>query len=401
MEERQARQREDLWDQLWNVLPYVLLVVAATLAALRAPARAELLITLALTGLLIVWHAWLVTAHPQWRERKLAPMAVYYVGLLALTAALVRRDPAYLLVAIGCYPMAFVALPGAWSYAGVLATSVLLAGGPTAVVRSENPAFTYGAMAAATLMAGGFGAIVRAMEREAIRRRQVNSELAAANEQLAQLRERLMDQARAAGVAEERGRLAREIHDTIAQGLAGIAMQLEAADVALEPDHPTRRRITLARDLAQRTLSEARRAVNALRPGPLESQRLCDAIADAVVDWSLQHAASAECTVTGTPRALPVDVETALLRTAQEALANAGKHSGAGRVGVTLSYMDSVVALDVRDDGIGFVPEEARDGFGLHSVRQRIASVHGNVHLETASGAGTCVCVTVPVKEEA
>ena len=110
----------------------------------------------------------------------------------------------------------------------------------------------------------------------------------------------------------------------------------------------------------------------------------------------------AAVTTTGTARQLHPEVEIALLRTGQEALANVGKHATVSRVGVTLSYMEDVVTLDVRDDGIGFdaagLPEEVADGsgFGLTGMRQRVARVAGRLEIESAPGEGTAVSATVP-----
>ena len=149
--------------------------------------------------------------------------------------------------------------------------------------------------------------------------------------------------------------MAREIHDTLAQGLIGVVTQLQAAGAADEPA-VWRRHHDSAIDLARESLTEARRSVHALRPEPLASGRLDDALAEVAARWSERHGVTAEFTTTGAARRLPPAAEDALLRTAQEALANAARHAAATRVGVTLSYLDHDVALDVRDDGRGFDP---------------------------------------------
>jgi signal transduction histidine kinase len=107
-----------------------------------------------------------------------------------------------------------------------------------------------------------------------------------------------------------------------------------------------------------------------------------------------------EFTATGETRPVHPEVEVTLLRAAQEALANVAKHAGAGRVGMTLSYMDDEVALDVRDDGVGFVPArvkaDGKGGYGLAAMRQRAARLAGNVTIESAPGGGTVVSVSLP-----
>src|SRR6202012_1938320 len=123
-----------------------------------------------------------------------------------------------------------------------------------------------------------------------------------------------------------------------------------------------RRPFPAATQLARESLSEARRSVDALRPEPLETGRLGDALASAADKWTALHQIPVEVTTTGTATKLPPEAEVALLRTAQEALANVAKHARASRVGLTLSYMEHQVALVVRDGGQGFDPDTSQDG---------------------------------------
>ena len=192
----------------------------------------------------------------------------------------------------------------------------------------------------------------------------------------------------------------RQLHDTLAQGLAGIITQLEAAEQARD-DGDWRRHVDAARDLARESLTAARRSVHAMRPEPLEDARLADALAAEARRWSELQGVRADVTTTGETRSLPPDVEVTLLRAAQEALANVAKHAAAERVGLTLSYMDDVVTLDVRDDGIGFHVNgysEGHDdgGFGLLGMRQRVGLIHGTLAIESEPGGGTAISVSVP-----
>src|SRR5258708_14817077 len=192
------------------------------------------------------------------------------------------------------------------------------------------------------------------------RRKQALAEMGEANRKLeatlaenAGLHEQLLTQAREAGIMDERQRMAREIHDTLAQGLTGIIPQLQAAAQAgRQADRD--RRVEAAIRLARESLSEARRSVHELRPEPLETARLGEALGEVARRWSALHGVPAQVTTTGVLRPMPPDVEVTLLRTAQEALANVARHANATRVGLTLSYMEDEVALDVRDDGVGF-----------------------------------------------
>ncbi|AEV85454.1 histidine kinase [Actinoplanes sp. SE50] len=224
----------------------------------------------------------------------------------------------------------------------------------------------------------------------------------AAVAEIAALQDRLVEQARAAGVLDERARMAREIHDTLAQGLTGIITQLQAAEHAAQDPAAWRRHHAAATALARESLAEARRSVHELRPEPLETGRLVDAVTEVAARWSARQGIPARVTVTGQAMVLRPEAEVALLRTAQEALANVARHAGgATRVGLTLSYMDREVALDVRDDGPGFDRDQAPDhrggGFGLVAMRQRIEALSGTLQIESAPGAGVGIAACLPL----
>ena len=183
-----------------------------------------------------------------------------------------------------------------------------------------------------------------------------------------------------------------------------------------------RRHFGAATRLARESLSEARRSVEALRPESLELARLSEALGEVAGRWSSLHGIPVQVTTTGTARPMPPEAEFALLRAAQEALANVARHARATRVGVTLSYMEHQVALDVRDDGQGFDlkklcaqaanglvglsvgdglrrhPASAADGgFGLVAMRQRIESLAGTLQVESEPGFGTGISACLPL----
>jgi signal transduction histidine kinase len=228
---------------------------------------------------------------------------------------------------------------------------------------------------------------------------QVNASLKRALDENAALQETVVAQARDVGVQEERQRLAREIHDTIAQSLAGILAQLQA----VRDDDPddVRRRVARATALARDALAEARRSVMDLAPAALADRSLADAVALEVRGWAAHQAVRADTVVTGAVRPLHPEVEATVLRIVQEALVNVAKHAGATRVGVTLSYLDDQVVLDVRDDGSGFDPGRPVPSttFGLRGMRQRAERLAGVLDLETRPGAGTAVSVRLPAVE--
>ena len=135
-------------------------------------------------------------------------------------------------------------------------------------------------------------------------------------------------------------------------------------------------------------------------PAALESGTLPEALAEVAAEWSEINGIPADVIVTGDIIALHPEIEVALLRTAQEALANVARHAGASRTGLTRSFIGDVVTLDVRDDGIGFEasePESDRgSGFGLTTMRQRIARVAGSLAIESEPGGGTALSARVP-----
>ncbi|QTX04876.1 sensor histidine kinase [Agromyces archimandritae] len=238
----------------------------------------------------------------------------------------------------------------------------------------------------------------RAMSREAAERQALILDLVAT-------REELQAASREAGSLAERERLAREIHDTVAQGLSSIQMLLHAAerDVA---DASTRQRLALAREQAAVNLAETRRFIAELTPPSLDEHTLPNALARLVRVTNEQSEQSGGGALVvfrtdGEPVALPMTIEATLLRIAQGSLANVVQHAEAGRAVVTLGYEDDAVALDVRDDGAGFDGSRADAGagpsFGLRAIRQRAEALGGRFALETAPGEGTAVSVRIPL----
>ena len=223
---------------------------------------------------------------------------------------------------------------------------------------------------------------------------------------------RLVEEARrtgrATGLLDERQRLAREIHDTLAQGFTGIITSLTAAQMSkgrAAADSSSTRYLEDAERTAREGLAEARRLVWALRPESLDRGSLSEALHRLARDWSAKTGVDTHADTTGVPRPLLPETEVALLRTAQEALTNTRKHAGASAANITLSYMDDCVTLDVVDDGAGFDaarlddPEVAHDagGFGLVAMRERIEQLGGTLAVESAPGQGTAVAVELPV----
>lgn len=211
---------------------------------------------------------------------------------------------------------------------------------------------------------------------------------------------RLWEQNRQLTISEERNRLAREIHDTLAQNLTGIVLQLEAA-IQLREVKPDKAwtRVEKAQSLAREGLDDVRRSVRNLRPAPLESRTLQQALSDELQRVHSDTGAEIECEISDDLPRLPAAVEDALFRIAQESLNNVRRHAGASRVRLTLEPEGDKIRLKVRDNGIGFKPspeDPTRRSFGLTSMRERARLLGGEVEVRSQKNRGTVVEARLP-----
>ncbi|HEY3083319.1 MAG TPA: GAF domain-containing protein [Chloroflexota bacterium] len=214
---------------------------------------------------------------------------------------------------------------------------------------------------------------------------------------------KLYEKAQEAAVIEERNRLAREIHDTLAQGLTGIILQLELAEMSEGDPAQVRRRITRAIDLARGSLQEARSTIVDLRSEPLDSLSLPQALGRLANETRRDYGLQAEFRGPAAVDRFSARVESALYRIAQEAVANVRRHAGASRVLIELAARDDHLCLSVEDDGQGFDPTAVRagpdgqSGFGLRGMSERAALLGGELLVESRPGGGTRVEVRVPM----
>jgi len=216
---------------------------------------------------------------------------------------------------------------------------------------------------------------------------------------------RLWEQNRQLAIIEERNRIAREIHDTLAQNLTGITLQLEAA-VQIHDTNPERawERVEKALTLTKEGLDDVRRSVRNLRPAPLETRSLQNALADELARVESDTGARTEYEVAdGLPR-LPAHVEDALFRIAQESLNNVRRHANASQVRLSLEPEEvGWVRLRVRDNGVGFRPDETdplRRTFGLTSMRERARLIGGELEVRSNRNRGTVIVARVPISME-
>jgi signal transduction histidine kinase len=211
---------------------------------------------------------------------------------------------------------------------------------------------------------------------------------------------RLYSDARRLASVEERNRIAREIHDTLAQGMSGLVLQLQGIDRYLKSDPElAREELSEAIRLARHNLQEARRSVWELRAGSLEQMPLEEAVR-AETDKLRADGMVTAFEVEGPPIQLGAEAEHNLFRIVQEALTNVRRHSRARQVRVALRYTPGVVELVVEDDGVGFSASagQGRDGdhFGLMGMRDRARLTGGSFAVETTPGQGTRILVSLP-----
>jgi signal transduction histidine kinase len=404
-EQAAAGRREDAWALsawVWDGAFYALLGLSTLLALGQGGSARTRLAIGVLAAALAVWHGLFIRRSRCW-EGKLGPALRYLAVVVLLWYALVSLDLAYFFMLWILYPQLYRLLP-IWlavGWAVVLTGLALLrefmVPGQTLGEHLADSVFTVTAAVAGMLL----GVYIDRIIRQSAERRQLIETLEATRVELAAAE-------RQAGVLEERERLAREIHDTLAQGFTSIVLLLQAAETAWAAGSPqAAQHLAQARRTAAENLAEARRLVWALAPEPLGGASLAEALARLVERLGEEEGIDATTAVTGPQRPLPTPIEVALLRVTQEALANVRRHAKATRVTVTLSYMEDVAVLDVQDDGVGFdvqagrLPDPGREGgFGLGAMRQRVARLGGTLTVESAPGTGTTLVVKLPLDKE-
>jgi signal transduction histidine kinase len=379
------------WRLAWHVFFYLLLayttVEATTGAAQSAASKAVRLLLAAALG---AWYWTFLVA----RSRTTRRDALYLVGAVGLWAPLIALDPVFLNLGFGV--LAPFCLHDLRHGAAVV---LVVAAGWIWQLTRERGTVPWPAVIAVCVFAAGtllsvayMGTIVR-QSRE--RQRLI--------EQLQATRAELAAAERQAGTLAERQRLARDLHDTLTQGFASVVLLLEAAQESLATGRPVDRHIEQALRSARDNLAESRRVVWALRPRPLAEQPLPQALQELTGRLGEETGLRAETVVTGTAHPLPAQVEEALLRIGQEALANVRKHAAASQVTVTLSYLEDAVTLDVHDDGVGFEQAAATSGgggLGLRAMGERVEGLGGRLVVESAPGEGTTTAVEVPARAD-
>ncbi len=336
--------------------------------------------------------------------------AMLSADLLAARAANARHRIGWLLTVGGAWLVLVSAAPSfVWCAVPLLlvflravpdtaaaVAAVVIAGAAIVALMRLSTRFDPSAIAGPIVLTGLLAVTHRALTRETAAHAEVIDHLTAT-------RQRLADQERAAGVLAERQRLAGEVHDSIAQGISSVLMLAQAAERELDRD-PAAARLHIAQAVAQarHDLDEVRHIVQALSPPALDGAPLAGALAALCQRQSAAADLAVNFTVVDAPAVTSTSEDAALLRIAQESIANAVRHAGASRIDVTVSYLPDHVTLDVVDDGCGFDPgavavPSGRTGYGLLTMAARAADVGGRLDVESSPGAGTAVTATLPL----
>ncbi|MFF4802085.1 sensor histidine kinase [Streptomyces sp. NPDC001351] len=387
-----AAHEEHAWDRtirLWDV--YFAVAWAATLAFVLNAAHPDSPVRVAAAALLVPLVPWYVAVgrpllqeDPPEQGRALR----YLAGAMALflpSAVLVGETR---LMAFALIPQCFMTLHTRWSLVAVTVINLVpVAGWALLWQPSEEDLFGNFLFSVVTLV---FSVVIgswtiRIIE-QSMERAKMIAELDASRHEISRL-------SAAHGALAERERMAREIHDTLAQGFTSLLMLIQAVEAELDHDVPqARRHLALMDETARQNLAEARALVAGAAPADLDGSSLPDALRR----LAARHEATLD--VTGPVRPLPAGAEVVALRSCQEALANARKHAGtSAAVGIALAYSDDTLTVSVRDDGRGFDPGAPCDGYGLAGLRARAGEVGGTAQIRSAPGDGTTVTVRLPV----
>jgi signal transduction histidine kinase len=212
---------------------------------------------------------------------------------------------------------------------------------------------------------------------------------------------RLSVVSREAAVIAERNRMARDIHDTLAQGFTGVIVQLEAAADANSKGLAAEaiNHVNRAGYVARESLKEARRSVRSLRPQALEEKSLCEALDESILKSTAGTMIQSRFTVQGQSRLLPPEWDENLLRIGQEVLTNALRHAHASEFEVLATFASNEFSLELRDNGLGFDTTARHDGLGILGIKERVGIMGGKLSIESSAGQGTTILIVLPCVE--
>lgn len=386
-----ARHAWDGGESRWNL--YFAVVLVGTLGLIQVAGRAtgqERLVASAALIAMVPWYLVLGRRAMYGRTTSSVRGIVYLCGLIALLAVAEANAASVTIILLALGPQCFMI-----SYRQAIVAVVAMNAVPVLIALARGaPGAEIGtalwAGALGTAFSIGFGTWIVRIINQSAERAELIAELEETRAELAQAN-------REAGRLAERDRLASEIHDTIAQGFTSIVMLVQAADAMIGDDTDrVRKQLDLIARTARENLAEARALVAGLGPAALATASLADALARLADRAGEESALRATFHMDGMPRPLDTGAEVVLLRVCQEALANVRRHAAATHASIVLAYRDDRVRLEVSDDGVGFDPGLATDGYGLRGMRARVSEIGGELRVDSAPGRGTTVTADVP-----
>ncbi|WP_354185554.1 sensor histidine kinase [Arthrobacter sp. UYCu712] len=362
-------------------LSFGVLMVASGVRYVLRHSPADNLWTVALAGAVCVLYGVVAVL-----AKRGQPWLLWMFALVAAWAALVIAAPSFAWCSFALFFLSRAAFRGWAAYLAGGVTTVATAVGLYRLSGDTDVAMLLGPIAAGILLT----LIYDRIEHDAALQRRLYAEVS-------QAQERLAASERAAGIAAERERVSREIHDTITQGLASSLLLLEAAQRSW-PDAGAKLEVQKAGSLLRQNLADTRSLVHELSAPGLESGPLPEALRQT----ALLYLDDVRLQVTGVPRELPAEIRHALLRVTQSAAANINLHARAEQASLTLGFLPDAVTLDVFDDGRGFDPGTVpapsdKGGYGLRAMRQRVEQLGGVFSVESSPGEGTIVAAQLPL----
>ena len=379
------------WDWVWHFSAYGLLILNIIFVYNSDPRITNFSFFLVLSALLGLWYIPFVNIstlriwdNPKRGALYLVPGWAIWAGLISLT------NQSLMLIGI-FLPLVFSRFPILWAIGITFFQTLGLYFLYIMLYPTEHRLLILMIILGLLIISTIIGAFISSIIIQSTDRQRLIDDLT-------QSRANLMRVEREAGRLTERQRLARDIHDTLAQHFTSIIMHLAAAKHSNFGTVQTQ--VQQAEEAAREGLDEIRRIVWDMQPEQIEKASLIEAVEELAARWSAENSVQVKMKVTGTPRSLTSSAETALLRISQEAMHNINKHAQAKNVNITFSFMEDIFVMDIADDGLGFEPSKIKNGFGMKTMRDRAEELSGTLTIESEQGIGTAIAVSIPIAEE-
>lgn len=385
---------QDSWERwllIWSRIFYFVLALILGLTFFASD-QEQIPLFILLNIALVSWYAGTI----RWSfvlqgERQYLLLLYMCVGW-AVWVMLTLMNNTYFLLLFVLFPHLFMYLAFRWAVVGILLLNMCI----TLTLYQMNPEWISTWLPAGLLAATG-AVILAYFINDTINQSKDRKRLL---HQLQATQHDLQQAERAAGIMDERHRLAGELHDTLVQGLISIVTHLEATDNAINQDVPFDTHLETAKQIARTTLLESRQAIWNMHPPTFESLSLEEALQLTCKQWSVNTNIPVRWLVAGQIFAVSADEKHSLLRVLQESLINVKKHSHAAEVLVTLKFSEKMVRLSIVDDGVGFdtnlLLTQSR---GLNLMQYRIEHIHGQLIIESKPDCGTTITVELPHHE--